>query len=590
MYQFYYARKSEKGKAEYRRSVSELIDITAIRPQMWEEHCLECSAPLCYETCPHFIARADGRCMRFVNSFEVNQEEKGCCGQSARVKFRKWANMMTIIFPAMLSVEDIVKLTNKNQTLGKGLHFIVNSPLPKLLKWQGIRTIEYVRRRSLKHLEETNNTADAFVFHGFSYQDVSYRLILEIYDSHTPVFKKSFWIEPGENLIFLPASELSDACNTAGYLVKIYPENDIEADIDILWCDFVKGDIKDLQEPAPKVKCVVWDLDNTLWNGTLIETNSTDQLALNSGVKEIVEELDARGIIQSVASKNDFESAWKVIENLGLQEYFLYPQIHWNAKSGSMRQIAKSLNIGIDSLALIDDSIFEREQVKSTCPSVRTYDIADLQGLLERTEFCVPVTEESRNRRKMYMSEAKRNEMMQEDNTDTVEFIRKCNLGINIFIPKSSAEIERCFELTVRTNQLNMSGNKYNREAFEVVLRAEGTKNFAFICSDDFGAYGIVGFGQYRVQNNRLIFSEFAMSCRVAGKYVESALFTALLEKEKVEEGEFHVKKTKKNVLLRNTLQDIGFETEFETDSEVQFLFGSNLLHKDLVKAEYKEQ
>ena len=66
-------------------------------------------------------------------------------------------------------------------------------------------------------------------------------------------------------MIILDDSKMTKACTTANYLIKIYPENDLEAEIDILWCDFVKGHRIVSDTPASKVKCVVWDLDNTVW-------------------------------------------------------------------------------------------------------------------------------------------------------------------------------------------------------------------------------------------------------------------------------------------------------------------------------------
>lgn len=278
--------------------------------------------------------------------------------------------------------------------------------------------------------------------------------------------------------------------------------------------------------------------------------------------------------------------AWPVVEKLGIAEYFLYPQIHWNAKSESIRQIAKSLNIGIDSLVLIDDSIFERKQVQSELPQVRTYDVDDLGKLLQLPEFRVVTTAESKNRRAMYRAEEKRNEMMNMENTGTVEFLKKCHLKIRLFVPETEDEIMRCYELVVRTNQLNMSGRKYSTKEFEGVLQRSGHKNFAFSCQDDFGEYGIVGFGQYRIEQERLIFTEFAMSCRVAGKYVESALFAELLQMENCKSGEFRISITKKNILLRNTLEEIGFLTEQKSVNHIKYQYGNKLIYSDLVKVE----
>ena len=585
MYQFYYADKSKAwDRKPCKENIRDRFQITAVRPAMWEEHCLECSAPACFESCVHYLSRSDGRCKRFDNGLLTFADEKACCGQGVHVKFRQWGNMMTVLFPAMLDEAKYSAMQKKNETLGNFLGAIEGSKLPQSLRWQGIRIPEYLRRRSLRKLTGLDNAADAFLFHGYSYSAESYRLIVEVYDDHTPVWKTAVAIHPGENIAVI--SNLSEECSKSGNLVKVYPENNLEAELDILWCDFVKGKPIAAEQPAAKVKCVVWDLDNTLWNGTLVETEDPLTLTLNPGIREVIEELDQRGIIQSVASKNDFEPAMEVLNHLGVAEYFLYPQISWGPKSDSVEQIAKSLNIGIDTLALIDDTAFERQQVQSVWPQARTYDVTEIEALLVRPEFDVPATAESRSRRAMYRAEEQRNTLMKAEHADIVDFLRKCNLKLHIFTPTTEEEKLRCYELIVRTNQLNMSGRKYTPEEFEEVLARPGHKNFAFSCADDFGEYGIVGFGQYRVESEVLIFTEFAMSCRVAGKFVESALFAYLLENENCKSGSFAVQKTKKNILLRNTLESIGFSITEQSDDHVSFQFNEQLKNRDLVHLE----
>ena len=108
------------------------------------------------------------------------------------------------------------------------------------------------------------------------------------------------------------------------------------------------------------VKCVVWDLDNTLWRGVLLEGPVT----LRPEIPTVIKTLDQRGILHSIASPNDHDVALAQVERFGLSEYFLFPQINWQTKSTSLATIADALNIGIDSLALIDDQAFEREEVR----------------------------------------------------------------------------------------------------------------------------------------------------------------------------------------------------------------------------------
>ena len=588
MYQFYYADPAESEVPQYQKNIAEVFRIDAVRPTMWEEHCLECSAPLCFQTCSQFEARADGRCKRFYNGIRVRREERGCCGQAARVRFRPWGNMMTIVYPAMLSVSDYQVMTDKNQALGNRLRRVVESPAPVKFRWGMIRGTEYLRRRRLRGMKAEDSAVDAFIFHGYSFEKQPFHLILEVYRDDPPVFRSSLSLAPGETLLALDKGQLSPECWRSNNLIKIYPENDLEADVEILWCDFVKGSPVTAEKPAAKVKCVVWDLDNTLWDGTLIESEP-ELLQLRPGVRELIQALDERGFLQSIASKNDYDAAWPVVERLGLAEYFLYPQIHWNAKSASIEQIARDLNIGVDTFALLDDSVFEREQVRSALPQVRCFDIPELATLLERPEFSVMVTEESRQRRQMYRAEAKRRSVMAEDHDDTISFLQKCHLQAEVFEPKTEKELLRCYELLTRTNQLNMSGVKYSREEFDQALLREGYQAFAFSCGDDFGDYGIVGFGQYTKQQDKLVLKEFAMSCRVAGKFVESALFASLLEREHCLQGEMCLIKTKKNVLLRNTLAQIGFVVENESEDKLNLRFHKELLHRNLVKVVYRE-
>ena len=582
MYQFYYSENKPEEKSRYEHSVREEFRVKSVRPAMWEEHCLECAVPLCYENCANYLRRADGRCKLFYDGISVSPNKKGCCGQAARVRFRKWANLMTIVFPARMDYADYKKMTLKNQKLGNRLRSVVHSPLPEKLRWESIRSIEYIRRRNLRKMPEAASIPDAFLFHGYSFEKENFQLILEFYNGHNPVYKYSLTLQPGENMICLNSSQLMEECWKPGNLIKVYPENNREAEIEILWCDFVWGKVVQKEKPAEKVKCLVWDLDNTLWDGILIETEDPMSLQLRPGVLELIKSLDERGIIQSIASKNDYQAAWAVVEKLGIADYFLYPQIHWGAKSQSMEQIASLLNIGIDSLALIDDSVFERKQVSEEHPCVRCYAENEIPDMDSYDEFQVLVTEESKNRRAMYRAEEKRN-VLKTDYKDTVSFLRKCHLTARVFVPETAEEILRCYELSSRTNQLNMSGKKYTQDEFKALLNASDQKSFAFSCEDDFGKYGIVGFGVYSVNDGVLNVNEFAMSCRVAGKYVESALFSELLRKENCQTGEMIIRKTKKNALLRRTVEDLGFVKGKENEEQICYGFSSNLQHKDVV-------
>ena len=129
-----------------------------------------------------------------------------------------------------------------------------------------------------------------------------------------------------------------------------------------------------------QIKCVIWDLDNTLWEGVLSEGGAGE---LRPGVAETVRELDRRGIVQSVSSKNDFENARRRLEETGLWNYFLCPQISWNSKSEGIGRILERLNIKEEAAAFVDDSAFERDEVQFVLPKVRVYDAEETENLPE---------------------------------------------------------------------------------------------------------------------------------------------------------------------------------------------------------------
>ena len=132
------------------------------------------------------------------------------------------------------------------------------------------------------------------------------------------------------------------------------------------------------------VKCLVWDLDNTLWRGTLLEDND---VRLPDEIRDVIVALDSRGILQSIASKNDYDMAWQRVEELGIAEYFVHPQIGWGRKSDSVRQIAEQLNFAINTIAFVDDQAAERAEVGYGAPEVRCYFAEEATSLPGLPEF-----------------------------------------------------------------------------------------------------------------------------------------------------------------------------------------------------------
>lgn len=260
------------------------------------------------------------------------------------------------------------------------------------------------------------------------------------------------------------------------------------------------------------IKCVVWDLDNTLWKGVLLED---DKVELRPEVCGIIKALDERGILHSVASKNDYLYATAKLKEFGLLEYFLYPQISWSTKVKAIETIATSLNIGLDSIALVDDQPFERDEVTHTLPMIMCLDAANLDHVLGMPEMMPRfITDDSRARRLMYSGDIKRKQLEEEWVGPKEEFL--ATLRMHFTIARAQAEdLKRAEELTVRTHQLNSTGYTYSFEELDQFRQSD--KHLLLIGSleDKYGSYGKIGLALVECLPRRWNIKLLLMSCRV---------------------------------------------------------------------------
>ena len=276
------------------------------------------------------------------------------------------------------------------------------------------------------------------------------------------------------------------------------------------------------------VKCVVWDLDHTVWDGILLEDGD---VPLRPGVLDTIRALDDRGILQSVASRNDAEAAMARLRALGLEEYFLYPQINWNAKGQNVQQIARDLNIGLDTFLFIDDQPFEREEVRHACPDVRVLDAAELEGLLDRPEMNPEfITDDSRNRRRMYMADAQRNAAESEFAGPSEAFLAGLEMRF-VLGPCTEADLQRAEELTVRTNQLNTTGYTYGYDELNAFRTSPDHLLLVAGLEDRFGSYGKIGLALVEKSSSEYwTLKLLLMSCRVMSRGVGTILMTHVME------------------------------------------------------------
>lgn len=279
-----------------------------------------------------------------------------------------------------------------------------------------------------------------------------------------------------------------------------------------------------------EIKCVVWDLDNTLWHGILAEN---DEVCLRQKVVHIIRTLDNRGILQSIASKNDYNCAMAKLEELGLKKFFLYPQINWNSKASSIRKIADSINIGIDTIAFVDDQPFELHEVNFTYPEVLCIDAAHLDSILNMPQMNPRfITEDSRNRRIMYLTDIERKLLEESFEGPKESFLVTLDMVFAISEAKEE-DLKRAEELTIRTNQLNTTGYTYSYEELNQFRLSISHKLLIASLTDKFGPYGKIGLALIETRPDIWIIKLLVMSCRVMTRGVGTVFINYIRKKAK---------------------------------------------------------
>jgi FkbH-like protein len=318
---------------------------------------------------------------------------------------------------------------------------------------------------------------------------------------------------------------------------------------------------------AKKIKCVVWDLDHTLWDGILVEAQPTD-FRLRDGLRSILTELDRRGVLLSIASKNNEEDARKVLESLGVWDLFLAPQISWQPKSASLKQVAERLNIGLDSLAFVDDMAFERDEVVTALPMVTVVPADEVLSILGRPEFSGDASGEGATRRQMYQVEVKREQAMAAAGLGYDEFLATCQIRVVLRRPDTTS-LPRIFDIVQRTNQLNIATERYEMNELRALIQDPDRHCYLVECSDKYGNYGHIGFVVIALQAEGILLHDCMFSCRVQGKRIDEAVLAHLIN-HYVRDGALAIKArfkpTKRNAPAGEMLARLGFNSGQNSD------------------------
>jgi FkbH-like protein len=543
---------------------------------IWQEHCSECAMPSCYSSCAFYRPRLDYKCRRLDDGIRV-APASGHVSVPVIIRFGRWARLLGYGPAGLHDVNHVRRRESRALALSRAAEWMPASrglaaPVRRRLTNISSRPRAWGTSdvtRLFVVIETVNPAPDpvALVF--------SFGLLADGQLSGSESFKTTLTLASGYAVQTIPVTDfIRPGMFGRRFFMQLAPAGaDEHPELVFGLLDVVElsatpaaastanaASSADAAAPsAPKLKCVVWDLDNTIWSGILVE-DGLDGLQLRPEAAALIRALDGKGILQSVASKNDPGDALAALRSFSLAEYFLFPEIAWKPKSEGIRRISERLNIGIDTFAFVDDQVFERAEVAGALPEVLTVDSAQLADFARHDRLDIPITAEASQRRSLYGAEGMREQARTGFGGSYEEFLRSCGVVATIE-PFGAAALERVFELVQRTNQLNISTRRYSRDEL-ASLCALGSDRKAFVihAADRFGAYGLIGFAVFEVERSLIL--DLMFSCRVQGKLVDDAFVSWLAEANlgrgpRVLRARF--RENKKNAPARQLLERLGF-------------------------------
>jgi FkbH-like protein len=329
-------------------------------------------------------------------------------------------------------------------------------------------------------------------------------------------------------------------------------------------------------------KCLVLDLDNTLWGG-VIGDDGLDGIVLGQGsalgeayvaFQHYVKKLADRGVILAVSSKNDPEIARAAFAEhpemiLKLDDIAVF-EASWTEKPASVQKIAAHLNINVDSLVFFDDNPFERAMMRETLPSVAVPEVpeaVELYGhcIVDAGYFeSVAFTSDDVQRNSQYISNRKRQEL-QEESVDLDTFLHNLEMEIEIGA-FDTRNLSRIVQLINKTNQFNLTTRRYTEAEIRRLMTENSVETFYARLRDRFGDNGIISVAITRMdgQNDKteMEIDTWLMSCRVLGRRVEDVMLSVIVDAARRRNasalrGEYI--KTPKNGLVRDHFKKLGF-------------------------------
>ena len=326
-------------------------------------------------------------------------------------------------------------------------------------------------------------------------------------------------------------------------------------------------------------KCLIMDLDNTMWGGVIgddgLENIQIGALGIGKAFTEFqywIKKLKNRGIILAVCSKNTESIAKEPFEKhpdmvLHLEDIAVFVA-NWDNKADNIRHIQSILNIGFDSMVFLDDNPFERNIVRENLPEVTVPELPEdpadyLEYLYPLNLFeTVSFSNEDTERTKQYQVEAQRT-VLQKNFTNEADFLQSLHM-LSLVEPFNKFNTPRVAQLSQRSNQFNLRTVRYTEADIETLSQSADFNTFCFTLEDKFGDNGLICVIILQKENDSTLFIEtWLMSCRVLKRGMENFTFNTIVNAAK-EKGCTYIKgeyiPTAKNEMVKEHYKKLGFE------------------------------
>ena len=268
------------------------------------------------------------------------------------------------------------------------------------------------------------------------------------------------------------------------------------------------------------VKLVVWDLDDTLWTGTLSE----GPVDLAESRAELIRTLNRRGIVNSICSKNDRDQVRARLESAGLWDEFVFASIDWTPKGARVARIVEDIQLRPPNVLFLDDNQLNRHEVRHAAPGIQTAGPEVIDRLLDSPELAGKDDAGLTRLHQYQVLERKLADRSQVPSSNE-DFLRSCDIRVGLF-DDAGSEFARLYELVNRTNQLNFTKRRPGEEEFAALLADPSRRTGYVRARDRYGDYGICGFFALSADGRAL--TDFLFSCRTMNMGVEQWVYGQL--------------------------------------------------------------